>query len=515
MNAHTRIVSILLVVGLVGLGGYKAYELWSQETRQLLTTDAKNTKGSIRVARDGWVGYFHLCSPQMETRLRQQGYLLECVDDQADYEARFRKLDKGEYQFAVGTVDSYVQNGAASGYPGPIVAVIDESKGGDAIVARASRIDSIEAFKTASDFKVAFTPNSPSEHLLRALRSHFDITQLSHNGRWRLPVQGSEEALEKLKKGEVDVAVLWEPDVTRAQALPGIVRLLGTENTRNLIVDVLIANPKVLRDQPELVSVFLKTWFQTQQYYRQNPAEWVDALKAEYKLNSSQIEQLVNGVDWKTLTDNMHDWYGGPNRQGGQEYLVDSINSAVNILMDDQVFSRNPLPDSNPYRLINSSVISQLYETLSAGDFQSQNSSAKKDRVFKSLSAADWQQLRAVGMLKVRPIQFASGTADLTLDGKREIDSMMERLQHYPNFRIEIRGHTGTRGDEEANRVLSQDRADAVYRYIDITYGTEANRYRAVGLGGSQPLPMLPGESNRAYGYRLPRVEIVLVSGEI
>ncbi len=515
MNAHTRIVAVLLLLGLIALGGYKWWELRSQDDRQLQTTDARTTKGTIRVARDGWVGYFHLCSPDMENRLRRQGYLLECLDDKANYQERFRKLDKGDYQFAVGTIDSYVQNGASLNYPGPIIAVIDESKGGDALVARAARVDSIEALRSATDLKIAFTPDSPSEHLLRALRSHFDLVQLTHKGRWRVPVQGSEEALEKLKKGEVDVAVLWEPDVTRALELPGMVRLLGTENTRKLIVDVLIANPKTLRNQPELVSAFLTAWFQTQQHYRRNPQEMISALKDQYKVSNAQAEQLMKGVDWKTLTDNLYDWYGGPNRQGGQESLVDAITSAVNILQDDQVFSRNPLPDGNPYRLVNSALINELYQTLAFGDLQDGGQSAKQGVTFKPLSDEEWAQLRPVGMLKVRPIQFASGAAELTLDGKREIDSLMEHLQHYPNFRVEIRGHTGTRGDEDANRLLSQDRAEAVHRYIEVTYGIEPNRFRAIGHGGTRPLPQQPGESDRAYGYRLPRVEVVLVSGEI
>ena len=98
------------------------------------------------------------------------------------------------------------------------------------------------------------------------------------------------------------------------------------------------------------------------------------------------------------------------------------------------------------------------------------------------------------------------------MQGKEEIDLIIKNLQHYPNFRIEIRGHTGTRGEAYMNQVLSQERADTVLRYLDITYGIDANRVRAIGLGGTKPLAKLPGESTRAYNYRLPRVEIVLVS---
>ena len=65
--------------------------------------------------------------------------------------------------------------------------------------------------------------------------------------------------------------------------------------------------------------------------------------------------------------------------------------------------------------------------------------------------------------------------------------------------------------DKHANDQLSQARADAVIRYIETSLSIEENRYRAIGYGSSRPLAKKPGESNRAYNYRLPRVEISLV----
>ncbi|MBU6950079.1 phosphate ABC transporter substrate-binding/OmpA family protein [Hahella sp. HN01] len=514
MKAHVKIVIILLLGGLLVMAGVKIFLLQSQEDRQLQTTDAKNTKGAIRLARDSWVGYFPLCSPEMNARLRRQGYLLECVDDQADYQDRFKRLSKGEYTFIVATVDSYVQNGAAVNYPGPIISVIDESKGGDAIVARQSKVAGIEDLRAANGVKVAFTPNSPSEHLLRAIRSHFDLTALNQSTSWKMPTNGSGEALDALLKGQADVAVVWEPEVTRALSNDGIVRLLGTEDTQKLIVDVLVANATVLRKDPEMVSVFLKAYYQTLQHYRRNQDELVKALRDEYDLDVKQSKELLSGVEWKSLTENAEDWFGVGRRNAGREYLVDTIESAVGILLDDKVFSRNPIPNNDPYRLLTSAPIKELYDTLATGEFAGESSSAEKAR-FRALAASEWERLREFGALKVRPIIFASGTSELTLEGKREVDLLMENLQHYPNFRVEIRGHTGVRGDAEANKRLSLDRAEAVYRYIEVTYEIDPNRFRFVGFGGEKPLPQLPNESLRAYNYRLPRVEIVLVSGEI
>jgi len=54
-----------------------------------------------------------------------------------------------------------------------------------------------------------------------------------------------------------------------------------------------------------------------------------------------------------------------------------------------------------------------------------------------------------------------------------------------------------------------------VARYLGVTYNLDLNRLRVVGLGSTLPLPQLPGESERAYGYRLPRVELSLVAEAI
>jgi len=75
-----------------------------------------------------------------------------------------------------------------------------------------------------------------------------------------------------------------------------------------------------------------------------------------------------------------------------------------------------------------------------------------------------------------------------------------------------VKGHSGISGDPRANLQLSQERADAVARYLTVTYGIDPNRMRIIGYGSTRPLPRLPGESDRAYGYRLPRVEVTLAA---
>jgi len=389
--------------------------------------------------------------------------------------------------------------------------VIDESKGGDAIVAWKDKVANLDALKKMQGVKVAFTPNSPSEHLLRTMAVHFDVPALRGKGPWRVESDGSPEALKKLLARQADVAVVWEPDVTRALANNSIVKLLGTEDTRRLIVDILLVGRSYSTQHPEAVNVLLTTYFQVAKEYRENPQRLEKEVAAETKLPPESVKRLLEGCAWASLSDNAQTWLGPTS---GTDALVDTIQSTARTLVDAGDFKSHPLPDQDPYRIISRQFISKLYVGAVTGG-GTQGGPPSLERKFAALTDAGWQVLKEVGTLKALPVSFQSGTAELSHEGKLELDRAMETLSHYPNFRVVIKGHTGVRGDPEENQLLSQERAESVARYLGVTYNVDPNRLRIVGLGAKQPLPQLAGESERAYSYRLPRVELSLVAEQI
>jgi len=518
MGRHTKVVLALIVAGVLVMLAFRVLAPLFEDRQQLSTSDAGAAKGKLLIGVDNWIGYFPLCSPEMRRRMRQSGYALQCVEDDADYPTRFQSLEDGALQFAVATVDSYLLNGHATRYPGSIVAVIDESRGGDAILAWHDEAKSLDDLK-AKRLRVAYTPGSPSAHLLKSVAVHFDIPMLrERKGDWRVAAAGSEDALRKLKQRQAEVAVLWEPDVSRALSEPGIVKLIGTEDTEKLIVDILLVRRDFSTRDPEAVKALLRNYFLTLKQYRSNPGSLVQEAAKHTGLSQDKVEVMLGGVSWKSLTDNARAWFGvRVGGSSGAEGLIDAILAANQVLLDSGDFSSSPLPDDDPYRLTHSQFVAELY--ASGGiDFAQSRSGDPEDsltRVFSPLSDAQWEALREVGTLKVRPIIFQSGTAHLTLDGKREVDRAVENLKHYPNFRLMVKGHTNRRGDPQANRELSRQRAESVTRYLSVTYGIDASRMRAVGFGGDRPLPRQPGESNRAYDYRLQRVEMFLVAEDI
>ena len=63
-------------------------------------------------------------------------------------------------------------------------------------------------------------------------------------------------------KGKIDVACLWEPDVTLALASrPGAHRLFSTADATELVADTLVAQREFLDLYPELAVKLARVWF--------------------------------------------------------------------------------------------------------------------------------------------------------------------------------------------------------------------------------------------------------------
>ncbi|MBI5248763.1 MAG: OmpA family protein [Desulfomonile tiedjei] len=522
MNRRVVGALLLLLLGVVGITAVWYFMPWFQDLQKKTATDAQHIKGKITVALDNWIGYFIFRSPEMRKELRRAGWSLVCEDDGANYAQRMKRLRDNDIEFAVATVDSLVVNTASFGVPGIVIMVIDESKGGDAILARKEKVASLDQLRNRANITVAFTPDSPSHYLLKAAAHHFNLPELlPAAGPLRIETQGSSEALTRLLAGKADVAVLWEPDVSRALAQSGITKILGTEDTQKLIVDILLVNKKLALKNPEVIKVFLSAYFSVLKEYRDKPALLREHLKSETGLPEDSVESMVKGVRWVNLAENCEKWFGisGPDTSG-EDGLVSALESTVKTLINAGDFSSSPIPDNDAYRLINSTFLQDLFVKGVSGFTTARTGSSlpdiqgQTDTRFAALNESAWDRLKEVGTLKVEPVMFQQGASHLDSIAKETIDRAADLLGHYPNFRVIIKGHTATTGDPDENKRLSQDRAEAVAKYLVVTHRMDQNRLRATGFGGTRPFPRRPEESLRAWEYRLPRVEISLVREE-
>ncbi|MEI6895276.1 MAG: OmpA family protein [Colwellia sp.] len=80
-------------------------------------------------------------------------------------------------------------------------------------------------------------------------------------------------------------------------------------------------------------------------------------------------------------------------------------------------------------------------------------------------------------------VEFDSNKSAIKPEYYAAIAAMAEFMQTYPHTNIEIAGHTSAVGAKEANRILSQKRADAIKDTLVNKYGIAVSRVSAVGYG--------------------------------
>lgn len=94
-------------------------------------------------------------------------------------------------------------------------------------------------------------------------------------------------------------------------------------------------------------------------------------------------------------------------------------------------------------------------------------------------------------------------TASYTLEKKSEVelDKLVDFLNDNPSVKIEIGGHTDNVGDDESNRVLSDNRANAVQEYL-VSKGIDASRLEHKGYGETKPVADNNSEEGKALNRR-------------
>jgi outer membrane protein OmpA-like peptidoglycan-associated protein len=107
-----------------------------------------------------------------------------------------------------------------------------------------------------------------------------------------------------------------------------------------------------------------------------------------------------------------------------------------------------------------------------------------------------------VKMLSLPNVQFEKNKDKLLRSSIPQINELAAYLMENKEIEAEIIGHTDADGDAEANRILSQKRAEAVRQYL-IRNGVEANRVKATGKGESEPVTDNSTAEGRAMNRRV------------
>lgn len=86
----------------------------------------------------------------------------------------------------------------------------------------------------------------------------------------------------------------------------------------------------------------------------------------------------------------------------------------------------------------------------------------------------------------LKGIQFETGKDIIKKTSFPVLDDVVKVMKNNPTYMLDINGHTDNQGDDQANMVLSQKRAEAVKAYLE-KKGISGSRLSAHGFGETQP----------------------------
>lgn len=502
------VIFIAIIGGLVIKFVLPKIQQGRQAQRAAQASSGGKFETSVVVAGDPWSGYSLFRSDRFRTALTQLkiGYRYETQEDLAK---RFAGLADGTYDFAVATIDGYTLNALNANYPGVIIFLVDESDGGDAIVAKTT-IRSIDDLQGA---KVAYSAGYPSEHLLDVTLTHFDILGVN-----RQPVTAglSEKAYQMLKGGQVDAAVVWEPETSQA-IQEGYSLLTSTKDSDDIIIDVCIASRKIVTDKSKIVQDFTRAYFKTLDYYQERQPEFIQYLAADGNKLQVVGQRILAGIDFIDLQENQYLWFG----IGGG--ATDKIGKVIEATVDVQKYHGklmvDPLEDKRggAYWIVNDTFLKNLTpdaapKITGMPTKEVAPPPVEQRREFAALKTEELEvQTQRIGELRVDPIFFETGASNLTQQAKLVVDRFAETFTHYPNYRLVLHGYASPTGSPEANLELSRRRAGSIAQYLIRVHGVQGGRINIVAHGDKEPLPRKPGEAEQDWLERNQRTEFVLV----
>jgi len=122
-------------------------------------------------------------------------------------------------------------------------------------------------------------------------------------------------------------------------------------------------------------------------------------------------------------------------------------------------------------------------------------------------------ELLDTGMIRLQDVNFETAKADILPESYPSLDIVGQILTKWPQLRIEVGGHTDSRGGAAYNQKLSEARANSVLTYLKNKFpGLHGEQFTAKGYGKSKPIAPNTNDLGRA---KNRRVEFVVLNKDV
>jgi len=249
----------------------------------------------FKIAHATWVGYGPLYIA------REKGFFekynikpeLTVIEDESQYAAA---LFSNQIQGLGNVLDREVIH-FAKGTPETFVLAMDESTGGDGIIAK-KEITSIEDLKGAT---VGLDKSSTSYFFFLTVLNKYGLKEEDV----KIEEMGAGDAGAAFVAGKLDAAVSWEPWLTNASQREGGHVLVSSKDFPHTIVDVITLRQDFVKANPQAVTGLVKAWFDAIEFYRNNPDEGNEIMAKALGLETEEVAEMAKGVTFFGKEENV------------------------------------------------------------------------------------------------------------------------------------------------------------------------------------------------------------------
>ncbi len=459
-------------------------------------SDAKSRP--VRIGLSQWPGHmgFVVAAGGLRTQpgsaADKEGLDLEVVFIE-DAPSKNKALQTGEVDFVWQTIDelpiamaSYREKNVEA----RVLLQLDWSRGGDACVA-AKEVQKVEDLQGKRSAVLMFSPDHTLfEFMITNSRlSREQAAEVRKSTKFSLDDPTYARTL--FEKKEVDVACLWEPDVTLALGnRPGAHRLFSTQDATELVADVLLARKDFLDAHQETAQKLARAWFAgVAQGNADKPAaaKLISTVANRFRDELGYDKTLagLSWAKWTTLNDNVK-LFGLDGSAPGFDRVYNQADGIWINYPEAEIKDRFA-----PAALRDDRALRSLWE-------------AEGKPVAKVEETFQQEEARTGAALFTKPlsISFDSGSNVLSAEAIALLNQhVLPQLLIAGGMYARIEGNTDSVGNYGMNQALSEQRAAAIVSYL-VSRGIPAGRLVARGNGSASPISSNKTPEGRALNRR-------------
>ncbi|MEW6726001.1 MAG: ABC transporter substrate-binding protein [Bacillota bacterium] len=249
----------------------------------------------FKLAHCTWVGYAPLYIAQEKGFFAKYNIAPELViiEDESQYAGA---LASGQIQALGNVLDREVIH-FAKGTPEKLIFAMDESAGGDGIIAK-KEIAKVEDLKGAT---VGLDKSSTSYFFFLSVLDKYGLKEEDVT----IQEMSAGDAGAAFVAGKLDAAVTWEPWLTNASQREGGHVLVSSKDFPKTIIDVLVMREDFVKEHPEAALGLTKAWFEAIDYYREHVDEGNEIMAKALGLGTEEVAEMARGVQFLGKDENL------------------------------------------------------------------------------------------------------------------------------------------------------------------------------------------------------------------